>query len=126
MHNIGSSARPDWPLAVVISAGGMGKVAARRLAQRHRVLIADIDSTRAEIAADQLRKEGGDAVSVGCDITDPAAVAKLAARVAELGSFRVLAHVAGLSPSLADFATIIRVHLRGGAKGAGRPLAIVT
>jgi NAD(P)-dependent dehydrogenase (short-subunit alcohol dehydrogenase family) len=126
MHNIGSSTRPDWPLAVVISAGGMGKVAARRLAQRHRVLIADIDSVRAEIAAEELRREGGDAASVGCDITDPAAVALLAARVAELGGFRVLAHVAGLSPSLADFGTIIRVNLGGAARVAESLLQFAT
>jgi NAD(P)-dependent dehydrogenase (short-subunit alcohol dehydrogenase family) len=126
MHEIGSSARPNWPLAVVISAGGMGMVAARRLAQRHRVLIADIDAVRAEVAADALRREGGDVTSLECDVTVPASVAALAARVAELGRFRVLAHVVGLSPSLADFGTIIRVNLGGAARVAESLLPFAT
>lgn len=112
-HVIGSSARPDWSLAVVIGAGGMGMAAARRLSQRHRVLIADINAPRVEWAAETLRQEGGDAVAIACDITDPAAVEALCATVDRLGGFRVLAHIAGLSPSMGDFATIMRVNLVG-------------
>lgn len=112
-HVIGSSARPDWTLAVVIGAGGMGMAAARRLSQRHRVLIADIDQARIEQAAETLRQEGGDAVGIQCDITDAAAVEALCARVDQLGGFKVLAHIAGLSPSMADFQTIMRVNLVG-------------
>jgi NAD(P)-dependent dehydrogenase (short-subunit alcohol dehydrogenase family) len=115
MHRIGSSERPDWPLAVVVSAGGMGMAAARRLSQRHRILIADLDAARAEQAAETLRAEGGDAVSAACDITDPAAVQRLAEAADALGGFRVLAHVAGLSPSMGDFRAIIRVNLMGAA-----------
>ncbi|CAN7552027.1 SDR family oxidoreductase [Phenylobacterium sp. LjRoot219] len=113
MQKIGSSARPEWPLAVVISAGGMGMAAARRLSQRHRILIADLDAARAEQAAATLCAEGGDATGMGCDITDLAAVQALGAAVDMLGGFRVLAHVAGLSPSMGDFHTVMRVNLVG-------------
>jgi NAD(P)-dependent dehydrogenase (short-subunit alcohol dehydrogenase family) len=115
MATIGSSERPDFKLAVVISAGGMGVAAARRLSQSHRVLIADLDGARAAQAAEGLRTEGGDAQGVACDITDPAAVQRLCETVDALGGFRVLAQVAGLSPSMGDFRTIMQVNLVGAA-----------
>ena len=43
MYQLGSSERADLSLAVVIGAGAMGMAVARRLAQRHPVLLADID-----------------------------------------------------------------------------------
>jgi NAD(P)-dependent dehydrogenase (short-subunit alcohol dehydrogenase family) len=84
MYRLGSSERADLPLGVAIGAGTMGMAAARRMAQRYRVLIADID-----------------------------------AHVAELGGLGGLAHCAGLSPSLGDYATILRVNLTGVALVAG-------
>lgn len=126
MHRIGTSERPDWELAVVVGAGGMGLAAARRLSQRHRMLIADIDGAKAEAAAEALRNEGGDARGMACDITDPPAVAALAKVVADLGGIRVLAHVAGLSPSMADFATIIEVNLIGAVRVAEALLPLAT
>jgi NAD(P)-dependent dehydrogenase (short-subunit alcohol dehydrogenase family) len=115
MHRLGSSDRPDWSLAVVIGAGGMGMAVARRLSQRHRILIADIDGARAATAAESLRTEGGDASAIACDITQPGSVQGLARETESKGGFRVLAHVAGLGPSVADFATIVRVNLAGAA-----------
>ena len=115
MHKIGTSERPEWPLAVVIGAGGMGMAVARRLSQRHRMLIADIDSVRVETAASNLRSEGGDATPFKCDVTSPTAVAALSDKVKELGGFQALVHVAGLSPSASDFTTIVRVNLTGPA-----------
>ncbi|CAN7357624.1 SDR family oxidoreductase [Phenylobacterium sp. LjRoot225] len=113
MARTGVSARADWPLAVVVSAGGMGMAAARRLSQRHRVLVADVDEALARSAAETLCAEGGDTVSFACDITQAAEVDQLCERVAQLGGFRVLAHVAGLSPSMGDFRSIMRVNLLG-------------
>lgn len=115
MHQIGTSCRPDRALAVVIGAGGMGMAIARRLSQSYRILVADLDETRATGFAEVLCADGGDARAIKCDVTDPADVDALAQAVAENGPFRVLAHVAGLSPSLADFSTIVRVNLRGPA-----------
>ena len=113
MHVIGTSDRPDLPLAVVIGAGSMGMAVARRLAQRRRVLLADLRGDHAEAQVAQLRAEGCDASGIACDVTDPAAVRALAERTADLGGLGVLAHVAGLSPSLGDFTAIMRVNLTG-------------
>jgi NAD(P)-dependent dehydrogenase (short-subunit alcohol dehydrogenase family) len=110
---IGSSARADLPLCVVIGAGTMGMAIARRMAQTHRVLIADIDGARADAGAAAMRGEGCDARSLACDVTDPQGVAGLAVRAGDLGGLGTLVHVAGLSPSLGDFRTIMRVNLTG-------------
>jgi NAD(P)-dependent dehydrogenase (short-subunit alcohol dehydrogenase family) len=124
---IGTSVRPDWGLAVVVGAGGMGMAVARRLSDRRRVLLVDIDAGRAEAGADDLRRGGGDARGVACDVADPASVAALARTVADQGGFQVLAHVAALAPATAGFDQIIRVNLTGAALVADalRPLAQV-
>ncbi len=55
------------------------------------------------IVAVDLREPSIDGtVGVACDIADPTAVAGLAQRVAELGSFRGLIHAAGISPTMGD------------------------
>jgi NAD(P)-dependent dehydrogenase (short-subunit alcohol dehydrogenase family) len=54
-----------------------------------------------------------DTVGVACDVSDPAAVGALAARVRELGSFRALAHAAGISPTMADARQVFAVDLVG-------------
>lgn len=110
---IGTSARPELPLAVVVGAGGMGMAVARRLGERYRLLLIDLDGTRLEQRTAMLREEGHDVRSVICDITERASVAKLTAAVTDHAPLRVLAHVAGLSPSMADWRTIIRVNLLG-------------
>lgn len=109
----GSSERPDWPLAIVIGAGGMGMAIARRLGQRHRLLLVDVDGAHGEAQAAGLRADGYDAVAHGCDITDVRNVAAMAARVSDMGGFRTMAHVAGLSPGVAPADAIVRVNLVG-------------
>jgi NAD(P)-dependent dehydrogenase (short-subunit alcohol dehydrogenase family) len=115
MYRLGSSDRADLPLAVVIGAGAMGMAVARRLAQQYRVLLADVDAHRVEERAAAMRSEGCDASSIVCDITAPESVQTLSATVAEKGGLAVLAHVAGLSPSLGNFRSIMSVNLRGAA-----------
>jgi NAD(P)-dependent dehydrogenase (short-subunit alcohol dehydrogenase family) len=115
-HVIGTSARPDHPLAVVIGAGALGMAVARRLALAHRTLLADVDAEAAEQHAAQMRAEGCDATAICCDVTDSRSVSALAAAVAEQGGFRALVYVAGLSPSAADFHAIMRVNLMGAAR----------
>ncbi|WP_285017816.1 SDR family oxidoreductase [Novosphingobium sp. fls2-241-R2A-195] len=117
--------RPDLPLAVVIGAGGMGLAVARRMAQTHRVLLADIDGEAARAQADSLARDGADVHPLACDVTDTGAVAALSRMAEGLGGFRCLVHVAGLSIAADDFARILAVNLRGPALVATalRPLA---
>lgn len=98
MANVGTSERPDWPLAVVVGAGGMGMALARRLGQSHRLLLVDRDGDRAASQAQMLRGEGHDAQAFTCDVTNGAQVEALALSASDAGPIRTLANVVGLSP----------------------------
>ena len=50
------------------------------------------------------------------DIKDADGIARLAARVAELGPLRAVAHAAGLSPTMADWREILTINLVGTAR----------
>lgn len=110
---VGTSARPDLPLAVVVGAGGMGMAVARRLGQRFRLLIADRNAEHLESCVALLRRDGHDVHGATCDVTDSAAVSSLASRTAQMGPMRVLAHVVGLSPSMGDWRALMGVNLVG-------------
>ncbi len=111
----GTNARPDQELAVVVGAGAMGMAVARRLGASYRVLLADYDAGHLERQVGTLRAEGYDALGVVCDVTDRSAVEGLAAAAHAAGPVRALAHVVGLSPSMADAERILRVNLVGPA-----------
>ena len=113
MGRIGTNERSGQALAVVVGAGGMGMAVARRLGNAHRVLLADRDSGHLERQVATLRSEGHDASGVVCDVVDPIAVRALAEAAAAAGPVKALAHVVGLSPSMADGPTVLRVNLIG-------------
>jgi NAD(P)-dependent dehydrogenase (short-subunit alcohol dehydrogenase family) len=114
-RRIGTSERPDLPIALVIGAGGMGMATARRLGQHCRVVLADLSAERLARGEAALHEDGVDAVGVRCDVTDPASVAQLAEFVASRGQLRTLAHVAGLAPTMGDWDLILNVDLVGAA-----------
>src|SRR6266404_5056557 len=116
MYKAGSSERADLPLAVVVGAGGLGMAIARRLGYSHRLLLATRTQATLDKQVAALREEGHDVRSCACDVADARDVAKLAAAVAEHGPMKTLAHVVGLSPSMADSRTIIAVNLVGPAR----------
>ena len=105
--------RPGLPLAVVVGAGGMGMAIARRFGDSFRVLLADRDGAHLDRQLAHLRAEGHDAGGVVCDVVDRDAVGRLAAAADAAGPVHALAHVVGLSPSMADAETILRVNLVG-------------
>lgn len=115
-HVPGSSARPDWPLAVVFGAGGLGMAIARRIGLTHRLLIADRDPTHLDRQIELLTAGGYDAVGQCCDVTSAQDIELVAAMAAARGNVRALAYVLGLSPSLGDFHTIMSVNLVGAAR----------
>ena len=91
-------------VAVVTGAGsGMGRCCVDRLRGLADHLVA-VDLRPLEL-------EG--TVSVVGDVSDEADVAQLVERVSELGSFRALAHAAGISPTMADARRILDVDLVG-------------
>jgi 2-hydroxycyclohexanecarboxyl-CoA dehydrogenase len=57
------------------AAGGMGEATARRLAREGRkVALVDIDAAGAERVAEEIGRDGGEALAVAADISDRAAI----------------------------------------------------
>lgn len=124
-HEIGSSARPDLPLAVVVGAGGLGMAVARRLGLDYRVLLADRDEAHLATQIAALRRDGYGATGVRCDVTKAEDIAVLAAQAAAAGPVLALAHVVGLSPAMGGFRDLMRVNLIGAATVAPAFLPII-
>ncbi len=89
----------DSPIAIVTGGGaGIGAAICRRLAlhdqsRRHDVIIVDRDGERAEATAAAIIAEGGKARARALDITDSAALVRLAE---EAGDVRLLVNNAGI------------------------------
>jgi NAD(P)-dependent dehydrogenase (short-subunit alcohol dehydrogenase family) len=93
-REIGSLARPDLPLAVVVGADGLGTAVARRLGLDYRVMLADRDEAHLARQVEALRRDGYGATGVVCDVTNREDIARLALQAAEAGL--ALANVVGL------------------------------
>ncbi len=112
------------------AASGIGRAIAGRLASAGaQVLIADLDSARAEQAADMLRQSGGRVTTIATDVSDPAAVEAMFAMAEQSRPVTLLVNNAGhvhQSPfealEIADFDRMIAVHLRGNFLCARRAL----
>ena len=90
-------------IVVTGAARGMGRACVERLrGQADHLLAVDLE------APDIVGTEG-----VACDVSDPDAIARLADRARELGSFRALVHAAGISPTMADARRVFEVDLVG-------------
>ncbi|WP_330252797.1 SDR family oxidoreductase [Nocardia sp. NBC_00565] len=116
-------------VGVVTGAGrGMGLACARELVgQVDTVLMVDRDPETVTAAAAELSAGGGVvAEPFVLDVTDDDGLARLAKRVAELGTLRSIAHAAGVSPTMADWRRIFTVDLVATARLAEtlRPLAV--
>ena len=72
-------------VAVITGAGsGIGRSIARAIAaEGARVVIAEIAADAAQSTADEIRSQGGQALVVQTDVSDPASVRRLAEKVAE-------------------------------------------
>ena len=116
-------------VGIATGAGrGMGLACARRLADMVDVLLlVDLDETTVTAAAADLTgsRRATLVEPFVLDVTDRDGLARLAARVAELGTLRAVAHAVGISPTMADWRRIFTVDLVGTAllAEALRPLA---
>ena len=90
----------SWDGRIAIVTGGsrgIGLAAARGLGERGAtVVLVGRDPQRAEVAASTLQESGIDAVGVGCDVSDLAAVAALPDRLGALAAADILVLSAGV------------------------------
>ncbi|MBZ4320980.1 3-oxoacyl-ACP reductase FabG [Streptomyces huiliensis] len=110
-------------VAVVTGAArGIGAATALRLAVEGRaVAVLDLDEAACADTVEQISRAGGEALAVGCDVSDAEQVSAAVARVAEgLGAPTVLVNNAGVlrdnllfKMSEGDWDTVMNVHLRG-------------
>ncbi|MFJ8001286.1 SDR family oxidoreductase [Streptomyces sp. NPDC096310] len=110
-------------VAVVTGAAqGIGAATARRLAAAGAsVAVVDLVGGKAEAVASGISADGGKAISIACDVSDPDQVtAAIERTIAELGPIGVLVNNAGVTRDnllfkmdVDDWATVIDTHLKG-------------
>lgn len=97
---------------------GMGAACASRLVDMvDLMLLVDRDEPAVAEAAKTLygKDHRADVEPFCLDITDGEGMQRLAARVSQLGTLRAVAHAAGVSPTMADWRTVVTVDLVGTA-----------
>ncbi|MDB5803079.1 MAG: short-chain dehydrogenase [Betaproteobacteria bacterium] len=100
---------------VVIGAGSIGQAIARRVSAGKHVLLADLKLENARAAAEVLSDAGFDNSVAVVDVSSRASVQALVKIATGLGRVTGLIHAAGVSPSQASPATILKVDLYGTA-----------
>jgi NAD(P)-dependent dehydrogenase (short-subunit alcohol dehydrogenase family) len=100
---------------VVIGPGQIGQAIARRVGVGKHVLLADVRRENADAAAEVLGNAGYEASVATVDVSSREAVHALVERATGLGDVTGLIHAAGVSPTQALPATILRVDLYGTA-----------
>jgi len=100
---------------VVIGSGQIGQAIARRVGVGKHVLLADRRPDNAHAAVEVLANAGYEVSSATVDVSSRKAVLALVATATALGDVTGLIHAAGVSPSQASPATILKVDLYGTA-----------
>ncbi|MDP9528762.1 SDR family oxidoreductase [Pseudomonas protegens] len=100
---------------VVIGAGSIGQAIARRVSAGKHVLLADLKQENADAAAKVLFDAGFEVSSTLVDVASRESVQALVHRATALGEICGVIHAAGVSPSQAPVASILRVDLYGTA-----------
>jgi NAD(P)-dependent dehydrogenase (short-subunit alcohol dehydrogenase family) len=102
-------------VVVVIGAGSIGQAIARRIGAGKHVLLADLRRELADAAAKVMSDAGFDVSTATVDVSSRESVHALAQAATALGNVWGVIHAAGVSPSQASPATILRVDLYGTA-----------
>jgi NAD(P)-dependent dehydrogenase (short-subunit alcohol dehydrogenase family) len=100
---------------VVIGAGQIGQAIARRVGVGKHILLADLHEKNAKAAAEVFENAGYEVTVATVDVGSRASVHALVEKATALGSVTGLIHAAGVSPSQASPATILKVDLYGTA-----------
>jgi NAD(P)-dependent dehydrogenase (short-subunit alcohol dehydrogenase family) len=100
---------------VVIGAGSIGQAIARRVSAGKRVLLADLRQENADLAAKVLSDAGFEVSTAIVDVLSRRSVHALVETATAIGTITGIIHAAGVSPTQASPATILKVDLYGTA-----------
>src|SRR5450631_3140494 len=100
---------------VVIGAGSIGQAIARRVSAGKHVLLADLRPENAGAAAKVLSEAGFEVSTATVDVSSRESVHALVAIATAIGDVTGVIHAAGVSPSQAPPAVLLRVDLYGTA-----------
>jgi NAD(P)-dependent dehydrogenase (short-subunit alcohol dehydrogenase family) len=100
---------------VVIGAGSIGQAIARRVSAGKHVLLADLRRENADAAAEVLSNAGFEVGTATVDVSSRDSVHALVETATAIGDVTGVIHAAGVSPSQASPATILKVDLYGTA-----------
>lgn len=100
-------------VTVVIGAGSIGQAIARRVSAGKHVVLADLRQENAEAAAKVLLDAGFEVTTATVDVSSRESVEALAQTATAIGAITGVINAAGVSPSQAPVATILRVDLYG-------------
>lgn len=104
---------PD--VVVLIGAGSIGQAIARRVSAGKHVLLADLRQDNVDAAAKVLSEAGFDVSTKIVDVSSRSSVHALVGMATSIGPVSGVIHAAGVSPSQASPATILKVDLYGTA-----------
>lgn len=102
-------------VTVVIGAGSIGQAIARRVSAGKHVLLADLRPENADAAAKVLSEAGFEVSTASVDVSSRASVHALVETATAIGEVTGVVHAAGVSPSQAPPAVILKVDLYGTA-----------
>lgn len=100
---------------VVIGAGSIGLAIARRASAGKLILLADLKKEHAAMAAKTLSEAGFEVSTAIVNISSRLSIQDLVKTATAIGNITGLIHAAGVSPSQAPPATILKVDLYGTA-----------
>src|ERR1700710_3088621 len=100
-------------VTVVIGAGSIGQAIARRVSAGKHVLLADLRPENADAAAKVLSDAGFEVSTATVDVSARSSVHALVEAATKIGEITGVIHAAGVSPTQASPATILKVDLYG-------------
>jgi NAD(P)-dependent dehydrogenase (short-subunit alcohol dehydrogenase family) len=106
---------PSTNVVVVIGAGSIGQAIARRVSAGKHILLADLRKENADAAAKILSEAGFEVSTATVDISSRESVHALVEKAGAIGEVTGVIHAAGVSPTQATPATILKVDLYGTA-----------
>jgi len=112
-HSVSGSGGSVSEVVVVTGIGGMGTACARRLGAGRALVVADVDEAKLAAETAALEEDGFAVTPVPVDVSDRAAVGRLADVVAGRGPLRTVVHTAGLSPAQATPERLMTVDVLG-------------